>query len=116
MYYLKNDNILTIPCKPSWSWMMKGIMQQVGCIPTIQHSWNTILQRPRFQMKSIYRGILEDNIRVNWRFMLKHNVARPRGCVTLWLLCQGKLATKDRLTRFGIIQDSCCSLCSMADE
>lgn len=112
----ENVNILNSLCKPSWLWMMKGILQQVNLISAIQHIWNAMLQSNHFQMKSIYRGLLEDNIRVHWRFLLKQNSTRPRACVTLWFLCKRKLATKERLRCFGIIQGSCCSLCSEAEE
>ncbi|XP_058746522.1 uncharacterized protein LOC131619446 [Vicia villosa] len=53
---------------------------------------------------------------VPWRFLLHRNLARPRALFTTWMLCHGRLPTKDRLTRFGFIQDSICSLCHNAPE
>ncbi|CAI8610766.1 unnamed protein product [Vicia faba] len=37
-------------------------------------------------------------------------MARPRAFV-LWLACNGRLATKDRLRRFGLINDENCIFC-----
>ncbi|XP_058727197.1 uncharacterized protein LOC131598632 [Vicia villosa] len=54
--------------------------------------------------------------RVPWRFLLNHNTARPRAVVNLWLMCHGRIATKDRLKRFGIINDSHYSLYNEIEE
>lgn len=39
------------------------------------------------------------------------NVARPCAKMTLWLACYKKLATKDRMKKFGMVENSSCSIC-----
>ncbi|XP_058782553.1 uncharacterized protein LOC131657058 [Vicia villosa] len=64
----------------------------------------------------MYAGMMKDNLNVDWQGVLKWNNARPRALITLWLLCHGKPATKDRMIRFGLITESICSMCKEADE
>lgn len=59
---------------------------------------------------------MDDNLIVPWRFIFKKNIARPRALITLWLVFHGRLATKDRLKRFGILQNNMSSLCSEVEE
>lgn len=40
------------------------------------------------------------------------NLARPKAQLVLWLACHGRLATKDRLHRFGMIDNIQCCFCS----
>lgn len=45
---------------------------------------------------------------VIWRKLLYGNIARFRAMCTLWLSCQDRLATKERLNKFGLFNDYCC--------
>lgn len=47
---------------------------------------------------------------------VEFKIARPRACICLWMLCLGRLATKGRLKRFGLIQETNCSLCHSVEE
>lgn len=60
--------------------------------------------------------LIEDAVRVPWRFLIQHNPARARALFTFWMLCHGRLTTKDRLIRSGLINDSICSLCKLKPE
>lgn len=74
------------------------------------------LESIKFPMKNMYEVLNDDNNRVPWRNLLRCNRARHRGSLCLWLACHGKLATKDRLKRFGMLQDSQCGLSLNAEE
>lgn len=52
---------------------------------------------------------------VHWRKSFFNNDARPRACFTLWLACHDKLATNDKLHRFGMIDDDICGFCDQRD-
>ena len=62
-------------------------------------------------MGKVYRQLIDDGTRVTWRNLIIKNAARPRSILTLWQACHGKLPTKERLCRFGFIQEDICSLC-----
>jgi hypothetical protein len=40
------------------------------------------------------------------------NIARPRALFTFWLVCHGRLATKGRLSKFGVTVDVKCCFCA----
>ncbi|CAK8565420.1 unnamed protein product [Lathyrus sativus] len=44
------------------------------------------------------------------------NHARPRAKFTVWFLLNGKLPTKDRLKKFGVIDSSGCSFCDAGES
>ena len=44
------------------------------------------------------------------------NAARPKATFTLWILLNRKLATVDRLAKWGMVLDKSCVLCKSADE
>ncbi|CAL5195867.1 unnamed protein product [Lathyrus oleraceus] len=69
-----------------------------------------------FSMNKVYSELIEDNTRVGWSHMLRCKYAHPRAVLILWLTCHRRLATQDRLLRFGMIQNSNCSLCCNVDE
>ena len=75
-----------------------------------------MLLHQKFSMKAVYNALIDDLSRSTWSKLLLHNHARPKAKFTAWLLCHGKLPTKDRLVRFGIVQDSLCSLCEKEEE
>ncbi|XP_058734333.1 uncharacterized protein LOC131606065 [Vicia villosa] len=70
----------------------------------------------RFSMKKVYTALIEDDAKVPWRCLFQHNPARPWALFTLWMLCHGRLPTKDRLIRFGLITESICSICKSETE
>jgi hypothetical protein len=59
--------------------------------------------------RQVYGLLRFDYPVVDWRVLMYGNIARPRAIFTLWMACHGRLATKDRLNRFGVtIDDKCC--------
>ena len=50
-------------------------------------------------------------MKVNWRNIILGNKARPRMLFVAWMVCLGRLPTKDRLSRHGVITDGRCVLC-----
>lgn len=50
--------------------------------------------------------------KVEWKDLIYDNNAKPRSCFITWLACHGKLATKDRLFNFGMIDNKKCCFCS----
>ncbi|KAI5448508.1 hypothetical protein KIW84_015788 [Lathyrus oleraceus] len=62
-----------------------------------------------FQTRKMYDGLYGDMQEVSWRRMFYNAAARPRSLFNLWMACHRKLATKDRLVRFGFLnEDICC--------
>lgn len=91
-------------------------MSQREIVMNNNAEWNDMLAKRKFSMKKMYSAQMEGNGIVYWRFLIKNNSARPRAIITTWIACHGKLSTKDRLWRFGMIKERNCNLCSNAEE
>ncbi|XP_058776370.1 uncharacterized protein LOC131650686 [Vicia villosa] len=115
-YYLKNHDPLLVPIGKSWSWVAQAVLGTRDTIAAHPLAWEKQMQSSRFSMTDIYQALVKEDNMVPWRFLMIRNYARPKAIITLWLVCHGKLATKDRLLRFGMLQDSICSLCGEKDE
>ena len=85
-------------------------------IQGIQALWEAMLCTGKFSMKSVYSQMRSNEPVVSWKSLICKNPARPRAVITLWLACHHKLATKERLVRFGFITDSKCCFCSSIED
>ncbi|XP_015057495.1 uncharacterized protein LOC107003703 [Solanum pennellii] len=47
---------------------------------------------------------------------VSHVSARPKAYFTLWIMLNRKLATVDRLAKWGMLHNKACVLCKSADE
>ncbi|CAK8544519.1 unnamed protein product [Lathyrus sativus] len=82
----------------------------------IQQIWDRMLTSNKFKMNDVYMVICSSALKIMWKNILRRNAARPRALITMWFACHGRLATKQRLFRFGIITDDRCCLCSKDEE
>ncbi|XP_058747048.1 uncharacterized protein LOC131620040 [Vicia villosa] len=98
------------------SCVVKNISSQREHVGHFQQTWDNMLSKSKFSMKENYAVMIDDNHRVPLRYLLKGNNARSRALLTLWFVCHGKLAIKDRLKWFGMIHESRCSLCLTEDN
>ncbi|XP_058783084.1 uncharacterized protein LOC131657737 [Vicia villosa] len=79
------------------------------------NSWQQMLSSEKFKMGTIYKDLMQHHQTVNWFVVIAGNRARPRALFCLWLACHRRLATKDRLAKFGVIQDTQCCFCREAE-
>ncbi|CAK8536914.1 unnamed protein product [Lathyrus sativus] len=98
------------------SWIVRGILKQRDNMEVIRNEWDQIINAQKFKASVFYKVLIDDGTRVLWGKLIKFNKARPRAIFCLWQACHGKLATKDRLKRFGMIEDNICNLCQTEDE
>ncbi|XP_058768187.1 uncharacterized protein LOC131641910 [Vicia villosa] len=88
---------------------MKGTMHQRETVSALQPLWSQM--QIKFQLGAVYKLLADDGQRISWINLIHHNIARPRAIFTLWQACHKKLATRDRLRRFGLLAHSECSFC-----
>ncbi|XP_058726141.1 uncharacterized protein LOC131597461 [Vicia villosa] len=74
-----------------------------------------MIQKQKFCMQHLYVKMLGTD-RVPWRYLIQNNSARPRAITITWMACHGRLGTKDRVSKIGLITDRVCSLCNTCDE
>lgn len=104
--------LLTTKIGNAWSGIFQNIMRHRDNLNQIQQLWDNMLCSQKFSIQKFYTILVEDDIKVPWRFLMKNNLVRPQTLITLWMLCHGRLPTKDRLIKFGLLQDSTCTLCT----
>ncbi|XP_058752915.1 uncharacterized protein LOC131626112 [Vicia villosa] len=63
----------------------------------------------------MYKVISGDSVKVPRKCLFFQNRASPRANFILWLTSLGRLSTKDRLVRFGLIQDTKCCFCQQME-
>lgn len=114
-HYIKNSSVMNTMITNNFSWVLKNVLSQREYIHTLQPVWDELLNSERFKMKKAYDKMMEAD-RVHWSGLMRKNCARPRAIHTTWLACHGRLGTKDRLVRFGMITDKICSLCKEVEE
>lgn len=65
----------------------------------------------KFETKRVYDHIKENLSKVDWRHLFYHTLARPRALFILWLTFHNRLATKERVKRFILLEDDRCHFC-----
>jgi hypothetical protein len=113
-YYIKNQNIMEAIIPKNASWIMKAIMQQKEGIHQNQ-IWLEMMETQKFSMKKIYLAFHDQSQSVAWKTLFYGNMARPRALINLWIACNERLVTRDRLHQFDLIDNICCCFCT-ADE
>ena len=106
-YYIKRNNIRTYELPVDASWILKGILKTrklEGFDP----------DQP-MKTKILYNKIRHSYQQKPWKRLIIENKARPRAVFITWLYLWKRLSTKDRLLKFGIVDNMICPLCD-ADE
>lgn len=103
-------DIIYVPIRNNCLWILKYILNQRQVVTHLQE-WNNMLQQSKYQTSKMNFAIKEQNQVVMWRKLLYGNIVKPRVMCTLWLACQDRLATKERLSRFILLNDECCCFC-----
>ena len=65
-------------------------------------------------IKQIYDYLRGEKMKPEWR--MYKNAAMPKANFTLWIMLNRKLATVDRLAKWGITLDKTCVLCKNVDK
>lgn len=95
--------------KSNSTWNMRHILQQRYFVAILQPIWNQMSNR--FQMVPVYKWIRKYEQHVPCITLMHQNVARSRAIFTLRQACHRKLATRDRLIKFGMLGNTECTFC-----
>lgn len=89
---------------------MKAILHQWDNVPRLKSEWESMVAKKHFIMKVMYVKLhTTDLVSVNWRKLFSGNVESPHALMVLWLVRNGRLSTKDKICRFGMMAiDKCC--------
>ncbi|XP_058776811.1 uncharacterized protein LOC131651160 [Vicia villosa] len=70
-----------------------------------------MLQQDKFHAKALYYELATVQPDVPWKKLFFNNNARPRAKFITWMACHYKLPTKERLHRFGLLDNYRCCCC-----
>ncbi|XP_019235766.1 PREDICTED: uncharacterized protein LOC109216090 [Nicotiana attenuata] len=105
-FYIKHYQIEDMPIPKQASWMARRIIASRDILQQLQGS-----SVHKGSIRHIYLQLLGDLPRVSWKNLIMQNYARPKAVFNLWLMLQGRLATKDRLAKWGMNINQQCVLC-----
>lgn len=75
----------------------------------VKSKWEDIMGNNRFSMNDVYKILQRCEQKVVCSYVMYGNMDRSSACFIMWLTCHRKLSTKDRLSRFGLINNkNCC--------
>ncbi|XP_049365284.1 uncharacterized protein LOC125830123 [Solanum verrucosum] len=102
-YYGKQGTLWGVEA-PQASWMVRKILQMHQELETI--GWNEmyIKQMDRFSIKKLYKALMGEYQKVEWRRLICNNVACPKWNFILYLALEKRLLTRDRLAAWGVWQ------------
>jgi hypothetical protein len=107
-YYIKQDHLMIMSVNNSFSWVWKAILKQREALLQIQGCEQL---KSKIITRKVYQLLRGDHLSVAWKATMYHNIARPRAIFIFWLACHDRLATKDRLRKFGLNVDAKCCFC-----
>lgn len=90
---------------------MKNILER-HTLRDLQLNWVDLQSKRKFCMREMYKGLSTNIPKVQWYGLFCNNLASPRALMALQLACHGRLATKNKLKNFGMIDDRRCCFCN----
>ncbi|XP_058747081.1 uncharacterized protein LOC131620076 [Vicia villosa] len=96
--------------KPTASWIIRALFKHKVVIMD-SDAWKEFEITGIYNTNNVYRELKGANPTVPWKNLIRGNWARPRSIFVLWMACQKRLQTKDRLARFGTMTDGKCLFC-----
>ncbi|XP_058741159.1 uncharacterized protein LOC131613513 [Vicia villosa] len=105
-YYIKDQLLMEMSVKDSFSWIMKVILMERD-----KASNMVIWSSDRFRMKEAYTALHFSNNQMPWKDLMFGNIVRPRAIFQLWIACHSRLSTKSRLMKWGLLDHSTCNFC-----
>uniref|UniRef100_A0A803QPV1 Reverse transcriptase domain-containing protein n=1 Tax=Cannabis sativa TaxID=3483 RepID=A0A803QPV1_CANSA len=112
--YIREDDWwgYNAPVQGSWYW--KKIVEaknQIATMVDVQQFTHS-----RYHLSLGYKLLVPPQLKMHWSKEVWGKFNIPKCSFILWIAIQGRLRTRERLHRFGIINDSGCVLCNAQEE
>ncbi|XP_019242573.1 PREDICTED: uncharacterized protein LOC109222707 [Nicotiana attenuata] len=122
-YYIKRKQIEETPTPKAAAWVVRKIMDardEVMKIRTDQQRITDILEnfvkQGKFHIHKAYIQMQPQFSKVEWKSIHMHSQIHPRFKFHMWLATNQRIATVDRLIKFGIQVQAECIFCGKAEE
>ncbi|XP_075098979.1 uncharacterized protein LOC142175873 [Nicotiana tabacum] len=114
-YYIKENTVWTTDPK-SASWVIQKIFKAKSYFEDAGFTEEDVQKMEKCSVKQIYKAMHGEFPKMTWRKLVCNNQRLPKWIFILRLIIQQRLATKERLARWGIISEQTCSLCQRENE
>ncbi|XP_019245163.1 PREDICTED: uncharacterized protein LOC109225027 [Nicotiana attenuata] len=98
------------------SWVVQKIIKAKKHFEKAGYSEEEVLQMDKFSIKAMYSKLRGDFTKVSWRRMTCNNAGLPKWTFTLYLAGHRRLLTRERLGRWGFLEDTSCAPCNSEEE
>ncbi|XP_049364125.1 uncharacterized protein LOC125828845 [Solanum verrucosum] len=98
------------------SWVVQKILKAVKHLQEASFTEANMESMEKYNVSRVYLQIRGRMEKVGWRSLAWKNVGSPKWLFILYLAVMGRLATKDRLAKWGIVQIQTCHLCQQENE
>ncbi|XP_075100086.1 uncharacterized protein LOC142176401 [Nicotiana tabacum] len=114
-YYIKGKS--TWDTEPrNASWVIHKIFKAKAQFQEAGYSEEDVTQLDSFSTKQMYKRLQGGFQKVPWRGLVCNNKGMPKWIFILRLAILDRLATKERLARWGLMEETVCSLCQRSNE
>lgn len=113
--YYGQNGVWNIPEKQA-SWVVQRILKAAQHLQEAGNTEAYIRDMEKYSIGKVYlqmRGTMET---IEWRSLVWTNVGAPKWLFIMYLAVNGRLATKDGLAKWGMIQSPLCPLCQRMNE
>jgi len=98
------------------SWVVQKILKAAKYLQEAGFTERDMNNMTQYNISKVYWQMRGTKEKVEWRSLVWTNFGAPKWLFIMYLAVKRRLATKDRLAKWGIIQVLTCPLCQSVDE
>nr|XP_016476628.1 PREDICTED: uncharacterized protein LOC107798174 [Nicotiana tabacum] len=114
-YYIKGSTVWGTEPK-SASWAIQKVFKAKEYFTIAGLSEDDVQKMVKCSVKQLCKALQGEFQKVTWRKLVCNNQRQPKWTFILRLAIQQRLATKERLARWGVITEQTCSLCNKKND
>lgn len=122
-FYIRNRTVESSPIPKNAAWVVRKIMETRNLILELHGIHGDLVNKlvqlqkgGKFSISKLYHMQLPQLQKVLWKSITMQPHMHPRYKFILWLALQKRLATMDRLIKFGVQVSQQCVFCKQSDE
>lgn len=114
-YYMRRADVYTVAISSNMSWQLRKIIESKDKLQDMG-GWNVVIYNGKFCIQKAYNQMMGTFDKVQWRRILCNNKASLKTKFLLSMVLQNKVATTDRILKWGIACSITCKLCNTENE
>ena len=99
----------TLQCPAIASWMIKKLCK-------VKETLSGWMKASSYSIEAVYRDLMGSQDRVTWAYATWSRATIPKSHFIVWLACQDRLKTKQKLMTMGVVDEDTCPICDTKPE